>query len=245
MNDYFTTLSTVQDNIEKIKEAQSIIPIHPLSENTPEDVRKRVKTDISYISELIQNNKEELNQLQIKLKSSNINIDKLNKTITLLTKQLDDESKKVFKLQRQLEKKDSVITDLGNTVEEMGKDLEQLSEINKVSEEIILVQQEELHAGWYAIGSKRELKDNNIVSSDGIFSSKKVLQSDFNKNYFVKIDIRETTTIPLYTNSKPKVLTNHPGESYSIEKEDNNYSLIISDTDKFWSISKYLVVEIN
>ncbi len=242
--DYFSTLYDIQKNIEKIKEAQNVIPIHPLSENTPDDVKKRVKTDISFINELIEANRSELDKLRNNLKSNNVNIDKLNKTIDGLVKQLDEESAKVLKLQKQLVAKDSVIANLGNTVKEMGEDIDNLSEINKMSEELILLQDEKLNTAWYAIGTKRELKDNNIITSEGLFSQKKIMQTDFNKNYFVKIDTRETKKIPLYSKSKPKVLTNHPSESYNITLEDNSYFINILDEVNFWSISKYLVVEI-
>jgi hypothetical protein len=76
-----------------------------------------------------------------------------------------------------------------------------------------------------------------------LFSQQRVLQHDFNKNYFVRIDARNTKSIPLYS-SHAKILTNHPKSSYTLEKENGNFVLLIVDTDEFWSVSKYLVVEV-
>ena len=93
-------------------------------------------------------------------------------------------------------------------------------------------------------GSRSELKEQHIITSDGLFSSQKVLQRDFNKNYFVKIDARNTKSIPLYS-THAKILTNHPKSSYTLEKENGNFVLHIIDPNEFWSVSKYLVIEVD
>ncbi len=245
VNDYFATLFDVQQGIEKIKAAQNIIPVRPLSENTPQDIRNRVTDDVAFINELIKSNQEELEKLRTKMKRSTFQLDNLEKTLESLTKQLNEESTKVARLQKQLVQKDSVITKLGTTVDELGKNVEDLSQQNVEKQEVIQQQDEALNSAWYAIGSVKELKDNKIISSDGIFSAKKILQADFNKNYFVKVDARSTNSIPLYSKSKAKLLTNHPRTSYKLEKENDNYMLVITDPNEFWSISKYLVVEVD
>jgi hypothetical protein len=88
------------------------------------------------------------------------------------------------------------------------------------------------------------LKEQNITTSDGLFKPRKVLQSDFNKNYFARIDARKTKTIPLYS-SRAKILTSHPKSSYTLEKENGNFVLLIIDTEEFWSVSRYLVIEVD
>ena len=58
---------------------------------------------------------------------------------------------------------------------------------------------------------------------------------------FVKVDIRTTTKIPLYS-KKARILTSHPDKSYELKDENGNKTLYIKDYKQFWSISKYLVV---
>ena len=245
VNDYFATLNDVQQNIEKIKSAQNVISIQPLSENTPRDVRNKVTEDMAYINELIKVNKEELDNMRTKMKRSTFQLDNLEKTLTSLTQQLNDESTKVARLQVQLQQKDSVITKLGTTVDELGKNVENLAVKNEEKTTVIQQQDEAINTAWYAIGSISELKDNKIISTEGIFSPKKVLQSNFNKNYFVKVDTRNTKSIPLYSKAKAKILTIHPKTSYTLEKENESYMLIITNPTDFWSVSKYLVVEVD
>lgn len=245
VNDYFSTLNEVQQNIEKIKSAQNVLSVKPLSENTPEDVRNKVTEDMAYINEMILTNKQELEDLRTKLKRSSFKLDDVEKTLAQLTKQLNEESAKVARLQITIMKKDSVITKLGTAVDSLGKNVEELASQNEEKQGVIKEQDQAINSAWYAIGSRKELRDNKIVTSDGIFSAQKVLQADFNKNYFVKVDARNTRSIPLYSTSKARILTNHSKTSYTLEKENENYVLVITNPAEFWSVSKYLVVEVD
>ncbi|MGC3978681.1 MAG: hypothetical protein QM751_10915 [Paludibacteraceae bacterium] len=245
VNDYFSAMNEIQESIDKIKSTQNEISIQPLSENTPEDVRKKVTDDMAYLNDLIKTNRAELDNLRTKLKRSSFKLADVEKTLAQLTKSLETESAKVVLLQKQILQKDSLISDLNITVNDLGRNVEDLSNKNAEQETKLTKQDEALNAAWYAIGSKKELKDNKILTSSGLFSASKVLQSDFNKNYFVKIDARNTKQIPLYSTSNVKILTNHPKSSYTLEKENENYVIFITDPASFWSVSKYLVVEID
>ena len=67
---------------------------------------------------------------------------------------------------------------------------------------------------------------------------------DFNKDYFTPIDIRYDKEIKLYSKNA-KVLTTHPAGSYALEKDSNGqYEIHITNPTKFWSVSKYLVVQV-
>jgi len=147
-------------------------------------------------------------------------------------------------LQEQLAAKDSLINELGTTVSSMGKDIEELKADKEEKQAKINEQEETIHTAWYVFGTRKELKEQKIITSEGLFSPKRILQSDFNKSYFVRIDARKTKSIPLYS-SRAKILTSHPKSSYTLEKENDNFVLHITDTKEFWSISKYLVIEVD
>ena len=245
VNEYFSAMNDIQENIDKIKSTESVISVQPLSENTPEDVRTKVAEDMAYLNDMIKTNKEELNRLRSKLKKSSFKLVDVEKTLAQLTKSLEAETAKVLALQVQIQQKDSLITQLGTTVDVLGKNVEELSSQNVEKQAKIQEQDVAIHSAWYAIGSKKELKDNKIITTDGLFSAQKVLQTDFSKSYFVKVDARNAKSIPLYSTSKAKILTNHPKSSYTLEKENDNYVLIITDPSTFWSISKYLVIEVD
>ena len=78
-----------------------------------------------------------------------------------------------------------------------------------------------------------------------MFSKSKVLQAGFNKDYFISVDIREVKEIPLFA-GKAKLKSNHPEGSYEfVEDEDGNLTLYIKDEKAFWSLGKYLVIEVS
>ena len=65
---------------------------------------------------------------------------------------------------------------------------------------------------------------------------------DFATDYFTKVDIRQTQNIKFYSKSA-KMLTTHPAGSYRLSKNDaGEYELHILNTQKFWSVSRFLVV---
>lgn len=240
---YFSAMNEIEQNIEKIKSTQDAISIQPADQELTDDQRTRITDDMNYLNEMLQSNKDQLARLKARLKKSGFKSAELESTIARLTKSLEEESSKVALLQTQLSEKDSVIAQLGNTVSDLNKNVEDLSTDVKTKDTRIKEQEETIHTAWYVFGTKKELKEQNIISSEGIFSSQKVLQKDFNKNYFVRIDARNTKSIPLYS-TRAKILTNHPRSSYTLEKENGNFVLLIVNPSDFWSISKYLVIEV-
>lgn len=241
---YFMTMNQIEQNIEKIKNAEDAISIQPKGQELTVDQQTKINDDMAYLSQLLQANKDELAQLKLKLKNSGFKSTQLQRTISRLTKSLDEQTAQVLALQTQLSERDSVISTLGTRVSDLDKNVEVLSTDVKSKETKIKEQDDAIHTAWYVFGTKKELKEQNITSSEGLFSSKKVLQKDFNKNYFVRIDARNTKSIPLFS-KRAKILTVHPKSSYTLEKEKENFVLLITNPSDFWSISKYLVIEVD
>jgi chromosome segregation ATPase len=243
VDEYFEAMNQIEQNIEKIKETQNIISTQPVGQEMTDDVRSKINEDMTYLFDMLKANKEELARLKSKLKKSAFKSTQLEQTIVKLTKSLEEETAKVVLLQGELSKKDSLIVKLDTTITKLGRDIEELKVDNKVKESKIKEQDESIHTAWYAFGTIKELKEQKIVTSNGLFSQQRVLQHDFNKNYFVRIDARNTKSIPLYA-SHAKILTSHPKSSYTLEKENGNFVLLIVDPEEFWSISRYLVIEV-
>lgn len=113
-----------------------------------------------------------------------------------------------------------------------------LQDDNAQKANTINTQDKQLNTAWYVFGTKKELKEQNILVNG------KVLQGNFNKNYFTKVDIRSLKAIKLYSKSA-KLLTMHPSSSYKLERDaQGQYVLNITNPQLFWSTSKYLVVQV-
>lgn len=241
MDEYFSSINQIYENLEKIKSTENAITLNNTREIS-EDTRIKINEDINYLNSLLQNNKDELAQLKSKLKKSSLKLIELEKTIARLTEELEKESTQIALLQNQLAQKDTVITQLSTTIGQMGENIESLSQENKSKEEKIKELDASLHSAWYAFGTKKELIQQKILTTNGVFRKADILKSDFNKDYFVRIDARNVKAIPLYSKTA-KMLTTHPKSSYILEKQDENLVLIISDPSAFWSVSKYLVIQ--
>ena len=97
---------------------------------------------------------------------------------------------------------------------------------------------------YYVIGTKKELSANGLLTGGGLFAKKKVDYSAVAKSKFKQGDKRNISSINI-EGRNPKILSGVPVGSYSIQQNSNtSYTLKIIDADKFWSISKFLIVEI-
>jgi hypothetical protein len=166
------------------------------------------------------------------------------KKVQQLNKELNEKVVEIQRLEEELAKKDELIVQQEISIRGLQADVEELTQNVANKEQLISEQDEEIHTAWYVFGTRKELKEQKIISESGLFSSKKVLQGDFNKDYFVKVDARELDRVPLYAR-KAKILTTHPKNSYRLEKVDNTYVIEILDKKAFWSVSNYLVVEVD
>jgi hypothetical protein len=120
----------------------------------------------------------------------------------------------------------------------LTSDVNTLHKMTDQQQELIEQQVLQLNAAWYVYGTAKELKDQNILKSGKVFSS-----TDFNKNYFTEIDVRDDKVFPLYA-KHAKLLTTHPEGSYELSSdEDKQLTLSIVDVDAFWSVSRYLVIQ--
>lgn len=150
---------------------------------------------------------------------------------------MDEKDLKLQSLQTELESKNIKIAELNTTVGIQSKNI--IEQTNT-----IMAQEADMNTAWYCIASSRELKDAKILSGGGLFQVKRVMEKDFDQQSFTRIDLRTTLKIAT-NNSRAKVLSSHPQDSYLLEEgEDKNITIKITNPSKFWSVSKYLVVQI-
>ncbi len=247
MNELIGSLVEIDDNLQQIKEKENIIAMNArLKDNTSTATMKEtINNDIKAIYDLMLKNKEKIAELEKKIGLGNKNNAALKKLVERLNKQLKDKTIEIVQLREDLKRKDIIIADLNFTVEGLELALDSIHAEALASERKLKETTEELYRGFYVFGTKKELKEQNIISSNGMFKKQKVLEGDFDGDYFTRIDIREVDSIPLFR-PKAKLLTSHPEGSYSLEKNSEGALMLkIADKERFWSRSKYLVVQVN
>lgn len=244
MDEILGTLNEVEADIQSIREAENYLNIQQSGGDLSKSNREQIKENMQLISETLKKNKQQISELQEKLKKSGIQSAALKKTIDRLSSELDQKATMIVALQEDLAKKNVRIQELDEMVSSLNEDVENLSTTAAAQSEKLNEQDKALHTAYYCFGTSKELKDQKILSGGGLFSKSKVLQSGFNKDYFISVDIREVKEIPLFA-GKAKLKSNHPEGSYEfIKDEDGNLTLKITDPETFWSLGKYLVIEV-
>ena len=239
------TLNDIESDFQSIRDAENYLTIQQQTGGELNQSRRdQIKQNMQLISETLKKNKEQISQLEEKLKKSGIQSSALRKTIDRLSSELDQKATMIVALQEDLAKKNVRIQELDEMVSSLNEDVESLATTAAAQSEKLNAQDKALHTAYYCFGTSKELKEQKILSGGGLFSKSKVLQSGFNKDYFISIDIREVKEIPLFA-SKAKLKSNHPEGSYEfVEDEDGNLTLKINDEKAFWSLGKYLVIEV-
>ncbi|MGP1421174.1 MAG: hypothetical protein ACTTKI_06270 [Tannerella sp.] len=244
LNEMLSTLNDIQTDIQAIREAENYLAIEQSDGELNPNKKEQIKQNMRLIAETLKNNKTQLSELQEKLKKSNIQSSALQKTIDRLSSELNQKATMIAALQEDLAKKDIRIQELDELVTSLNENVENLSVTTAAQSQKITEQDQQLHRAYYCFGTKKELKEQQILTGGGLFSKSKALQGNFNEDYFIPIDTREVTSIQLYAR-KATVRSNHPDRSYKLDKDgDGNLVLNILDPKVFWSLSKHLVVEV-
>ena len=234
INDMMTTLSDIEEGFREITEAQNRVTLAKEGEGT--NSKQRIKENVQFIQGVMKQNKELINKLKQQVRESSVKGEQLKKIIDNLTEQMAVKDKQLQALREELDMKDIHIAELDEKVADLNQNVSALTEDNTQKAQTISTQDKQLHSAWFVFGTKKELKEQHILNRG------EVLQSDFNKEYFTKIDIRIDKEIKLYSTSA-EILTNHPAGSYTLQRDaKKQYVLRISDPQRFWSTSKYLVV---
>ena len=234
ITDMMATFSDIEEGFREITEAQSRVTLAKQGEGTSS--AQRIRENMQFIQSTMKQNKELINKLKQQVREGSIKSEQLKKLVENLTQQMEEKDRQLQELRAELDKKDIHIAELDEQVADLNSNVASLTEETTQKSQTINQQDKQLNTAWFVFGTKKELKEQKVLS-DG-----EVLRSNFNKEYFTKIDIRIDKEIKLYSKSA-KILTAHPSNAYTLERDVNKqYVLRITDPQLFWSTSKYLVV---
>ena len=234
INDILGTMNEIQEGFRLINVAEGRMSIIKSGEavNKTEQIRENIRD----ITEMMEHNRELINKLRKQIRESSVRGDQFKATIEALVQQLEDNDTQLQRFQTELQEKDIHIAELDQTVSNLNTNIASLKEESASKSATIVAQDKQINTAWYVFGTKKELQSQNI------YENGRVLQSNFNRNYFTKIDIRVEKEIKLYSKSV-KIMTVHPSSSYQLIQDANKqYVLRINNPQNFWSTSKYLVV---
>jgi ABC-type transporter Mla subunit MlaD len=239
LDEVLQLFNQIENNFRDIKAAENYLSVQS---NTPGEltpsVRDRVQSDMQFITETLDKNRKQIAELESKLKNSSLKSSQLTQTLENLRSELQEKTMALVAMRDELEKKDTQIQELSSNVTALSMDVQALKEQTTEQRQTIKKQTTEINTVYYCFGTSKELKAQKILDGGE-------LGTGFNKNYFIAQDMNKLNIIPLYA-KKAKLISKHPEGSYEIAKNTNGQvELKILNIKNFWSLTKYLVVQVN
>ena len=236
INDMMGILNDVEEGFRAISKAEDRVTIAKDGEGA--DKQEQIRENIQFIQQRMEHNRSLIAKLQQHMRESSFKSEELKRTVSNLIKQHEEKDDQLKQLRAELAAKDIHIAELDQTISNLNTNVSDLKTESEQKTQTIDSQDKQLNTAWFAFGTKKELKSQNILVKG------KVLQGNFNKSYFTKIDIRVDKEIKLYSKSA-KLLTMHPSSSYTLTTDaKDQYVLRITNPQIFWSTSKYLVIQV-
>lgn len=238
---YITTLDEIDNNLDAIREKEGLIVMGPKSNNDLGITkREQILNNISMINTLLADNKAKMSKLESSLSSYKKGKKELLNSINQSKERIAAQEQQIAELKTLLAENDYKIGELNKKIDEQSLVVETVKAENTQLDK-------DLNRVYFASGTYKELYSKRILTKEGGvlgIGKTKALNKDLDKSSFAEMSKKESTTIAL-SGDKPKVITKHPINSYTVtvDETSNMAQLTIKDPDSFWSVSKYLVVE--
>lgn len=218
--------------------------LYNMNQGDNADRREEIRRNLSAIKARLNANKKLLNDMEAKVKNSGNQNAVLTKTIDQLKAHIAQQDEKIAQLQSDLENANKQIGELNNTVAQKEEEVKTETAAKEAAQQETIAAENEANKVYYAIGTNKELKKNGLLEKK-FLGATKVMKGNFNATYFTTADKRNITTIPT-TSKKLKVWSNMPADSYQIiTNADGTKSLKITNPAKFWSITPYLIIQVD
>jgi len=245
----------IEANLASIREHENMINQGFTGPEETGDMlpEERIQKEIDYIKYMIDEN----NKL---IASLNDEISKKDSRIAGYDRSVKDLQARVTTYQQQVDQlvaeKNAIQNDLDNTIivkNKLAKDVDQLGNEVVQKNGVITTQQRQMvskdsamHAAYYTVGTYKTLRDKNLLQKEGGFlgiNRVTTLVGSPNKGLFQTIDTRDVTKIPVFA-KRWEIVTGQDPTSYKFETgEDGKVEwLTITDAEKFWGKTKYLVI---
>lgn len=231
----------ISQDIIKLRELESIVVVPGNMQNESYSV-PTIQDDIKAIQQSLQERKEKIKKLENQLAKQSLGNKEMQKMIDNLKSQILQNEQVITDLKQQLSNANLTIANLNTQVDSLNTSVSNVTAEKNSALAKNEALTEDLNRCYYVLGSGKELKDHKIIET-GFLRKTKILQGDFDQSYFTSADKRVLTNIPLYS-KKAKVYTNQPKDSYSITEDANGLkTLNITNPERFWSVSNFLVVQ--
>jgi hypothetical protein len=251
----------IETNLAEITAHENVIResvIQPKQEGyyTPQE---KIQNEIKIIEALLAQNKDLIASLNSQIGAQDEQLAMYTKRVDNLTGKVSQYKKQLALFEKENEELKTNLADseahnlyLNNEVEAKTIKINEQTQQMDVQQQTLQTQADKLAANeilintaYYVVGTYPDLRDAGIVEKSGSIiglGGTKVLADDFDRNKFVKIDLRNYTIIPV-NSKKAELVSDHRISSYEwVTDEKGIMWLKINDPETFWESSKYMVI---
>jgi peptidoglycan hydrolase CwlO-like protein len=239
LNEFLTSFNDIEKNLDSIARKQTSINVNIDKQGElNKTAKERINDNIAAINQMMNDNRNMIDQLNKKLRNSGSKIAHFEKLIQTLNEQIAQKDRELADLNDKLNSLTTEVAQLKTTVDT-------LTQTTVAQNQTINDQISSMHTAYYVVGKSKDLETMKVIDKTGgllgIGKTPK-LSSNINNEKFTRIDYAQVSTIPIDSKGA-KLITAHPADSYTLNKEkDKVVSISITNAEKFWSASKYLVV---
>ena len=238
LNDYLGIIATGLDSIA-IQEGQIL-----KSDESPSLNREQIKKNLDAYKQTLDNQRQRINALEKKLKTNENYSANLRSIIATMKQQLAQKDEEIASLRKMVDDQNVDIDNLKENVKTLQQRNEMQAGLIVSQQETISSQDADIHTAYVKIGTKKELKELGLLTGGSLLKKAKVDFTKIDKSLFKAVDIRETEKIDIPA-KEAKVLTPQPENSYRIDKVYKNNVLSITNPEKFWSVSDFVIIQID
>jgi peptidoglycan hydrolase CwlO-like protein len=237
LNEFLGVIATGLDSIA-LQEGQILTP-----GESPALSRDQIKKNLDAYKQTLDSQRQRIAELEKKLKNSNANSAQMKTILASLKQQLAQKDEEIAVLRKQVDDQSVDISNLKQNVENLQQRNEMQAGLIVSQQETILSQDASMHTAYIKIGTKKELKEAGLLTG-GFLKKTKVDFTKIDKSLFKAVDIREIEKIDIPAR-KAELMTPQPKDSYRIDKVSNNNVLSIINPEKFWSVSDFVIIQID
>lgn len=232
--------SDIQQSLDEIAELENMVSVD--ASELP-DQRTLIRTRMANLRILLEQRRSKLDSLERELSKSSLYNSNMENTIKGLRSQIDKQAAEITRLTGELGEARNTIATQSTQIDSLSTTVQTVSRERDAAVKESVDLSNELNTCYVCVGSSKELKEHKILES-GFLRKTKIMAGDFDQNYFTKKDKRTLTSLPLHS-KKAKVLTKQAAGSYVIEDVNGRKVLKITNPEKFWSLTNYLVIQID
>lgn len=246
LDDLTAYVAQISNALDSITIYEGILTVR-VDENGRALGRKKVLENLAILEGVLARKRTEIQRLDSLLNVRNDQVRNLTSLVQHLFTELDAKEETIQKLRDEVNAQNIKIRRLTTTVDtlintnsSLSVTVSNLKQREKETQEEMSSLLNKTNEVWYIIGTRKELNASGVLSSGSLFKKTALSGSIMDAPGLISIDARQVKEIPI-SGLHPEIKSPLPPEdSYTL----TSTSLTIHNPDRFWAVSKYLVIQI-